>query len=791
MGEVWYRTAALYAMSEVEEQLPALFPRIQFGVSVAGGSERAAHLIANMRALLGQQHNDVVVLSTDFRNAFNAASRTLIRRAVMGDSRCCPLWRLFDWSYGDSSPLYVYDRAGHRHATLESRRGVRQGDPLAAFAFALCVQPLYEAVVKGLPGVHAIAVQDDLTLVGAADDVFVAFDRLKQLAPDYCLDLQSSKCQLLLPADGAQHADIKDKALQRELPCSDSLLTVLGTRLACSAAAEGRINDECMGDVLDQSVLFERLAHETLVEDPQVGQLLLWSCALPRMNYAMRTTQPRLIRAACARFDADAMRAFSALTGLRPERLTPAQQQQLTLPLSAGGLGMRPTLRTSPAAFLAAGLLALTDLIAAAPAGSEARWPEHPLCGALQRCVDDIAATGADVAAAVRFGLLDGPASGLWQRLQALLSSAERADLLAHLQTGTQRALTAAMEQRILADAADPSSAPVEIRTRLVATSTTHSSRALTVLPTEADFRLSPVDVRSWCNLRMGRAPSERVLHTRCACQAASPFDRDPAHAHCCRQLKYGTVLRHNIILRALARFARMCGFSTKEEPASPARRDALRCARAAVGQPAEDDEDADDVVIPNTDNGWCAGEGPQHQVARRADLLVAGAGYFGYADVAVTHPTAAARIGRSANPAVAEQPLAAAKLRESEKQQVYAACPAFAGVDVTPVVLESFGGIGAQAVALLRLLAKRTEQPAAMLQRGIDMLAVALVKGNSALEQHAVPLVLRSAYASGALARSHAPAPELRADDDAELHAQRALGRRLSPVDAAAAACA
>ena len=71
-------------------------------------------------------------------------------------------------------------------------------------------------------------------------------------------------------------------------------------------------------------------------------------------------------------------------------------------------------------------------------------------------------------------GLLDGSVSGLWQRLQALLQSAERADVLVHLQTGTQRALTAAMEQRIIADMTDPSSAPVEIRTRLVATSTTH-----------------------------------------------------------------------------------------------------------------------------------------------------------------------------------------------------------------------------------------------------------------------------------------------------------------------------
>ena len=44
MGEVFVKLAAHYSMSLIESQLPSLFPRIQFGVKRAGGSESAAQL---------------------------------------------------------------------------------------------------------------------------------------------------------------------------------------------------------------------------------------------------------------------------------------------------------------------------------------------------------------------------------------------------------------------------------------------------------------------------------------------------------------------------------------------------------------------------------------------------------------------------------------------------------------------------------------------------------------------------------------------------------------------------
>jgi hypothetical protein len=55
---------------------------------------------------------------------------------------------------------------GHLFAELLSRNGVRQGCPFAAFAFALTVQPLYEATLRQAPGANAFSIQDDFTSSG-------------------------------------------------------------------------------------------------------------------------------------------------------------------------------------------------------------------------------------------------------------------------------------------------------------------------------------------------------------------------------------------------------------------------------------------------------------------------------------------------------------------------------------------------------------------------------------------------------------------------------------------------
>ena len=60
---------------------------------------------------------------------------------------------------------------GQVSSYLESSNGVRQGCGLGALLFALSVKDIYEETVAELPGVRAVAIMDDLFLMGKAEDV--------------------------------------------------------------------------------------------------------------------------------------------------------------------------------------------------------------------------------------------------------------------------------------------------------------------------------------------------------------------------------------------------------------------------------------------------------------------------------------------------------------------------------------------------------------------------------------------------------------------------------------------
>lgn len=161
-GEVFTKLAAHYTMSLIESRLPSLFPRIQFGVKKPGGSESAAQLTRAMIDQCRSRYVDTIGLKTDFTNAFNNADRAQMFERLLACDATDPILRMFHWAYAEESPLLVYDR-GQLKALLASAQGVRQGDPFAAFAFALLVQRLYESAIAGTPDCHAVSVLDDLT----------------------------------------------------------------------------------------------------------------------------------------------------------------------------------------------------------------------------------------------------------------------------------------------------------------------------------------------------------------------------------------------------------------------------------------------------------------------------------------------------------------------------------------------------------------------------------------------------------------------------------------------------
>jgi hypothetical protein len=447
---------------------------------------------------------------------------------------------------------------------------------------------------------------------------------------------------------------------------------------------------------------------------------------------------------------------------------------QISLPLSVGGMGIRPLARTSHAAYLAAGMLAITDLINTAPPDSASRWPTHPLCINMQACVDQLVAQGVDVAKTCAHGLLDHPIATLWTRMSSLLIGPTADEVRSYVQSGLQHTLTTGVEAVLLSRLHH--TLPLADRTRLVALSTEHAARALTVLPTEKCFQLHPDEVRSLVRMRLGMQPDDALTHTQCVCKAYKPFQYNPAHLHCCPVLKgTGVTLRHNLILSALAAYCQLCGCSTLKEPSSLATRVRtaahVRRTTPLTEHVDHDDEDTSDsdledgagagatptAASPGPDT-WQPGMGVTQQVARRADLLISHPQHFGYADVSVAHPATSTLLSRTADPPVANTPLVAAKAREVAKMRIYEDCPAYDGYEVTPFVLETHGGFGPQAVSFLRRLAATTDTPARTLERGMDMLAVALVKGNRVIEHVAIPKLRQVLHSRRDMTRTHPP---------------------------------
>ena len=87
--------------------------------------------------------------------------------------------RIAHWAYSSSSSLLVFEKGKYK-TTIKSAQGVKQGDVLGSFLYALSIHPAYQQCTPpGDDKVRKVAIMDDLSLVGAYKPVFEAFDRLK------------------------------------------------------------------------------------------------------------------------------------------------------------------------------------------------------------------------------------------------------------------------------------------------------------------------------------------------------------------------------------------------------------------------------------------------------------------------------------------------------------------------------------------------------------------------------------------------------------------------------------
>ena len=170
IGEVWVRLAGLCALAACPAAGPSLAP-LQLGVGVRGGAQIVGHAVA-----ASLPDKSIITMKVDVRNAFNSLDRELMLQEIA--QRWPALSPYAAWAYGHGSALYVDHLPPLLQAdgvSIQSEKGVRQGDPCGPLFFALGLQPVLERVRTQVPAACTMAYADDVTLQGAPDAVQKAF----------------------------------------------------------------------------------------------------------------------------------------------------------------------------------------------------------------------------------------------------------------------------------------------------------------------------------------------------------------------------------------------------------------------------------------------------------------------------------------------------------------------------------------------------------------------------------------------------------------------------------------
>jgi hypothetical protein len=348
MGESLWKMAVSMAMDKIPTAtMGLLFPSIQLGVGVHGGTTIAVHKIQSELSADSRR----IALFTDIANAFNCVDRAMICKALANNPSTKPVWHLFKSAYADrAAPLIVKSRAGSS-AIINSVSGVRQGDVFASFLFALAVQPLFERAVGTDKSVVGVAIYDDLTLIGEPERVLAAFQRLADECGAFGLTLAKQKCVALFPA-------ARPSAAVEALFVAESVKVLGGQWHTVLGAAVGSDQVGISEFVKEVAGRHDELFRAVKLMDPQTGLLILRACGLPRFTHIVRCIAPRLTGDGAQRFDDRVFECFQQLSGIPAEWWAANPIARLRFGMGRGiGVGLRPFFSTRTAAFLAAATL--------------------------------------------------------------------------------------------------------------------------------------------------------------------------------------------------------------------------------------------------------------------------------------------------------------------------------------------------------------------------------------------------------------------------------------------------
>ena len=349
VGEVWRRLVGKALLEFSGDDIRAALEPIQVGVGTSGGAEAIVHTLRQW-LFRNKSSDDKVVATLDIENAFNTIDRSSCLEAVRRDIPQAAPWA--DFCY--RSPSHA--RLGNK--TLDSARGVQQGDPIGPAIFALALKRSIDEALAAvdLAGCKLDIVAfylDDGTVAGNAVAVKAFCNAFREALRKQGLALNVSKCEVI-PASG-NNCTVNRQWFEGYAWKGDGCFKLLGAAFGDAAFCESLAQKRA--DKANRLLL-------KLKDCPskQGALLLMRHCASwCKLVYSARTVPPILQHSALAQMEERLRATLDAIVG---GKMADRSWHLAQLGVSQGGLGIRDPQRHAPAAYYAS-LLQTQDLCCA------------------------------------------------------------------------------------------------------------------------------------------------------------------------------------------------------------------------------------------------------------------------------------------------------------------------------------------------------------------------------------------------------------------------------------------
>ena len=372
-GDTFRRLVSKSLARQFQDVLRASVAPFNFGLSDRSGTDSAIHLLR----CITDTRPDRVVLSIDGVGAFGHICRTRMFEQFLADPELSSLVPFVRQWYGSPTTFHWEDCRGHTHV-IQQGDGGEQRDALMPALFCLALHPALLDIRATIPADAEIIVYlDDLYVVCGAADAAAILRRVRTVLEQVChIDINIGKLKAwskaAAPCPPGLH-DFGDDIWKANGPIHERGLKILGPPLGAEEYAE-QFATKLLADTEKLIKLIPKLPCL------QHAWLLLYYCAVPRLNHLLRTTPPARVASAAQLHDDRILSIFQTIFSI-PRSADwmdelhgiPFQTwvKQARLPLRLGGIGLRDSGRTAAAAYWASWADTIPNITARFPVHSQ------------------------------------------------------------------------------------------------------------------------------------------------------------------------------------------------------------------------------------------------------------------------------------------------------------------------------------------------------------------------------------------------------------------------------------